>query len=113
MSGLFGFSRQVYYQHKNQQFTSEERAQRVLDLVAQVREDHPRVGGPKLYYLLKEQLVSPGIELGRDVTLYTLTTSNLLIGRRKRKTITTFSRHQFRKYPNLIKNLTPSRPNQV
>ncbi|WP_157887191.1 IS3 family transposase [Hymenobacter sp. PAMC 26628] len=37
----------------------------------------------------------------------------LLIRRRKRKTITTFSRHQFRKCPNLIKDLTPLRPNQV
>jgi putative transposase len=54
MSGLFRFSRQAYYQHENRQFTSEERDQRVLDLVAQVREDYPRMGGKKLYYLLKE-----------------------------------------------------------
>jgi putative transposase len=113
MSGLFGFSRQAYYQHENRQFTSEERDQRVLELVAQVREDHPRMGGKKLYYLLKESLVSQGIKLGRDALFNILAANNLLIRRRKRKTITTFSRHQFRKYPNLIKNLTPLRPNQV
>ena len=32
MSGLFGFSRQAYYQHENREFTSEEREQRVLAL---------------------------------------------------------------------------------
>ncbi|AMR25545.1 hypothetical protein A0257_22930 (plasmid) [Hymenobacter psoromatis] len=105
MSGLFRFSRQAYYQHENQQFTSEERDQRVLELVAQVREDHPRMGGKKLYYLLKEPLVSQGIKLGRDALFNLLAANNLLIRQRKRKTITTFSRHQFRKYPNLIKLL--------
>lgn len=113
MSGLFGFSRQAYYQHENRQVTSEEREQCVLELVAQVREGHPRMGGKKLYYLLKEQLVSQGIKLGRDALFALLSANNLLIRRRKRKTITTFSRHQFRKYPNLLKNLTPLRPNQV
>lgn len=113
MSGLFGFSRQAYYQHENRQLTSEEQEQRVLELVAQVREEHPRLGGKKLYYLLKEQLVSQGIKLGRDALFDLLAAHNLLIRRRKRKTITTFSRHQFRKYPNLIKTLTPLRPNQV
>jgi putative transposase len=113
MSGLFGFSRQAYYQHENRQFTSEERDQRVLELVAQVREDHPRMGGKKLYYLLKEQLVSQAIKLGHDALFDLLAANDLLIRRRKHKTITTFSQHQFRKYPNLIKSLTPLRPNQL
>lgn len=78
MSGLFGFSRQAYYQHENRQFTSEERDQRVLDLVAQVREA-PRMGGKKRYYLLKEQLVSQGIKLGRDALFDILAANNLLI----------------------------------
>ncbi|MFD1470414.1 IS3 family transposase [Hymenobacter caeli] len=85
----------------------------VLDLVAEVRENHPRMGGKKLYYLLKEQLVKQGIKLGRDALFDLLAANNLLIHRRKRKAITTFSRHKFRKYPNLIKDLAPLRPNQV
>jgi putative transposase len=82
-------------------------------LVANVREEHLRMGGKKLYCLLKEQLVSQGIKLGRDVLFDLLAANNLLTRRRKRKTITTFSRHKFRKYPNLIKDLTPLRPNKV
>jgi putative transposase len=33
----------------------------VLGLVTHVREGHPHMGGKKLYYLLKEQLVNQGI----------------------------------------------------
>ena len=113
VSGVLGFSRPAYYQHENRQFTSEQREECVLDLVAEVREDHPRMGGKKLYYLLKEQLVKQGIKLGRDALFDLLAANNLLIRRRKHKAITTFCRHKFRKYPNLIKNLTPLRPNQV
>ena len=69
--------------------------------------------GKKLCYQLIEQLVSQGIKLGRDALFDLLAANNLLIRRRKRKTTTTFSRHKFRKYLNLIKDLTPLRPNQV
>jgi hypothetical protein len=66
MSGLLGFSRQAYYQHEGRQFNREEREQQVLALVAQVREEHPRMGGKKLYHLLQEPLARQGIKLGRD-----------------------------------------------
>ena len=64
------------------------------------------MGGKKLYHLLKEQLVSQGIKLGRDALFDFLAANTLLIRRRERKTITTFSRHKFRKYPHLINDLT-------
>lgn len=85
MSGLFGFSRQAYDQHESRQFTGEEREQQVLELVARVREEHPRVGGKKRYYLLKEQLVSQGIKLGRDALFDLLAANHLLMRQRKRK----------------------------
>jgi len=37
----------------------------------------------------------------------------MLIRKRKRKVITTYSRHWLKKYPNLIKDLLIDRPNQV
>ena len=85
----------------------------MLGLVAQVREGHPRTGGKKPYHLLREQLVKQGIKPGRGALFDSLAANNPLIRRRKRKAITPFSRHKFRKYPNLIKNLTPLRPHQV
>ena len=102
MSGLFGFSRQAYYQYATRQYTSEEREQQVLSLVDEVRKDHARMGGKKLYFMLKEPLAQAGIKMGRDALFDLLAANNLLIRRRKRKTTTTFSRHAFRKYPNLI-----------
>lgn len=113
MGGLFGFSRQAFYQHQGRQLTGEERDQQVLSLVEQVRAEHPRMGGKKLYELIKEELVKRGIKMGRDSLFELLASNRLLIRQRKKKTITTFSRHRFRKYPNLIKDLVILRPNQV
>ena len=110
---MFGFSRQAFYQHKSRQMTGEERDEQVLSLVEQTRADHPRIGGKKLYDLIKEELMGKGIKMGRDSLFDLLAANHLLIRKRKRKMITTFSRHRFRKYPNLIKNLAILRPNQV
>ena len=65
ISGLFGFSRQAFYQHKNRQLTTEECDQQVLALIEQIRKDHPRLGGKKLYDLLKKELMERGIKMGR------------------------------------------------
>ncbi len=54
-----------------------------------------------------------GIKMGRDALFDLLAANNLLIRKLKRRMITTFSRHRFRKYPNLIKDMVVLRPNQV
>jgi transposase InsO family protein len=113
MSGRLGFSRQAYYQQAHRQLSGEEREQQVLALVKEVRQEHPRLGGRKLYHLLQDQLRQQGIKLGRDALFDLLAANNLLIRRRKRKLATTCSRHRFRKYPNLIRDLVLLRPNQV
>lgn len=71
------------------------------------------MGGRKLYHLLEQDLRQQGIKLGRDALFSLPAAYNLLIKKRCRKALTTFSRHRFRKYPNLIRDLTPLRPNQV
>ncbi|MFD1145404.1 IS3 family transposase [Larkinella insperata] len=53
------------------------------------------------------------MKMGRDAFFDLLAANRLLIRRRRRKVITTFSRHRFRKYPNLIKGLVVDRPNQL
>ncbi|WP_246399138.1 MULTISPECIES: IS3 family transposase [Hymenobacter] len=113
ISGVLGFSRQAFYQHQTRQWSSEEREHYVLEQVAQLRKEHGRMGGRKLYHLLEQDLRQQGIKLGRDALFSLLAAHNLLIRKRRRKALTTFSRHRFRKYPNLIRDLTPLRPNQV
>ncbi|MBB6061477.1 transposase InsO family protein [Hymenobacter luteus] len=85
----------------------------MLEQVAQLRKEHGRMGGRKLYHLLEQNLRQQGIKMGRDALFSLLAAHNLLIIKRRRKALTTFSRHRFRKYPNLIRDLTPLRPNQV
>lgn len=60
------------------------------------------MGGKKLYHLPQEQFTTHGIKLGRDALFDLPAANNLLIRRRKRKAITTFSRHNFRRLPPVV-----------
>lgn len=73
----------------------------------------PRLGGKKLYSLLEADLQQQGIKMGRDKLFDVLREHNLLIKPRRRYVQTTFSRHWLRKYPNLVKGLVITRPEQV
>ena len=53
------------------------------------------------------------INIGRDKFYRFLRYYNLLIPRCKNYHITTNSKHQFRKYKNLVKNQVPTRPEQL
>ena len=110
---LFGVSRQSFYQYwKNQVLQSNEQ-QIVLDLVRQIRKDHPVIGTRKLYLMIKQELENHQIKMGRDKLYDLLAETGLLLRKRRRRVRTTYSNHRFRKYPNLIVGLTLSRPNQV
>lgn len=60
-----------------------------------------------------KQCVAHGINIGRDKFFNILRENDLMIHRRSRKAVTTNSRHNFRRYPNLIKGVAIARPNQV
>ncbi len=63
--------------------------------------------------MLQERLFSHGIKVGRDYLYDLLAAHRLLIRKRKRRIVTTNSRHWMKKYSNLIKNLPLERPEQV
>ena len=72
------------------------------------------MGTRKLYAVMQPFFKAHGIELGRDALFSLLSERGLLIKKRKRSgCITTFSRHRFKKYPNLIKEFIPIAPNQL
>lgn len=85
----------------------------ILQEVLSIRENLPRIGTRKLHYLLQSELESHNINVGRDYLFDLLSEHKLLVRQRKRKAITTDSRHWMRKYSNLIKAMTVSRPEQV
>ncbi len=59
-------------------------------------------------------LQNHGFQTGRDAFFALLSDRGLLVVKRKRKgCITTFSRHRYKKYPNLIKTFVPFAANQL
>lgn len=104
----FGYSKQAYY--RSQRFGSrQERECYLVGLVEELRHDLPRLGGVKLWKLLNEN----GVRVGRDELFRLLGRHGLLVKRRKRRAVTTDSKGWHRQYPNLVKGLEVSRPNQV
>ena len=73
----------------------------------------PRVGGKKLYLILKEELLEHHIKIGRDKFIEVLRSNDLMVKRRRKSVKTTMSRHRFRKYPNLAKDLKIDRAEQL
>jgi len=73
----------------------------------------PRLGGRKLYYLLRERLEENGIKLGRDGFFTLLRQRRLLVPPKRSYIKTTHSKHWMRKHPNLLKELTVERVEQV
>lgn len=85
----------------------------VQQMVFNIKKDHPRMGTRKIYYLIKPDLESTGIKMGRDALFDLMAANNLQVTKRKRRHITTNSNHVFRRYPNLIKGFEPDQPNQT
>jgi len=109
---LFGISRQAIYQAEKRARKRADELALVKPLVFKVRQEMPRLGTRKLYYLLKDEFDRLGIKIGRDALFDYLKTESMLIKPRKNYTKTTNSKHWLKKYPNLMKNAIPVRPEQ-
>ena len=81
--------------------------------VLAVRKQLPRLGKRKLYHLLAKDFKKEHIAVGRDKLFTLLRNEQLLIVKKKRYTKTTDSKYWMHKYPNLIKELQPMRPEQI
>jgi putative transposase len=113
LCGLFGITRQAYYQYQNREGKQALVDEIVLKIVRDFRQYQPKVGVRKLYLHLVEPLLRHGISIGRDALFDLLRKHNMLVRRRKRRHITTNSNHPYRKYPNLIKEFIPLRANEL
>jgi putative transposase len=108
-----GVTRQAVYQSEQRQRQRQQSLEPVQAMVLEIRRRLPRLGTRKLYYLLKPQLEQAGIKLGRDGLFACLRQQHLLIKPLRSYTKTTLSRHWMRKYPNLLKEIAITRPEQV
>lgn len=113
LCGLLGYSKQAYY--KRIRFTEKEYFEEalILSLIKEKRKIWKKGSGRNLHASLKDEFGAHNIKIGRDKFFALLRQNNLLSTKKRYKTRTTFSYHHFHKYPNLIKELNPIRPNQV
>ena len=112
LCGLFGYSRQAYYQQMRYNYKAVVKSEILLQLIGQERKLMPRIGGRKLLSKITDRLPEE-LQLGRDSFFDFLREYGLLVRRKRYKAKTTFSSHWLRKYPNLIKEFTPDGPHQL
>ena len=113
LCGLFGKTRHAYYDALWRKESNSVKEDVILQEVIRIRKDLPRIGTRKLHHILQKKLETHEISFGRDYLFDLLSEHRLLIRQRKRKAITTDSRHWMRKYSNLVKGIDVIRPEQV
>ena len=112
LCGLFGKSRQAYYQQSKHNYNEVVKTEFIIDFVVQQRKLMPRIGGRKLHFIIQNQLPE-NLVPGRDKFFNLLREKDLLVKKKRYRAKTTWSNHWMRKYPNLIKEFTPDRPHQL
>jgi len=110
---LFGKTRHAYYDHQWRVQDQGLKDDIVLQNVLEIREKLPGSGTLKLHEMLKKPLEGHHISIGRDYLFDLMREHHLGIRRRKRKAITTDSRHWMHTYDNLIKEMAVNRPEQL
>ncbi|WP_019986996.1 IS3 family transposase [Rudanella lutea] len=113
LCGLFGKSRQAWYDGQKQEDQTTLEYELLLEQVRAIRHDLPRIGAEKLHLMTADWCHQHGIKIGRDRFTELLKEHNLLVPRRTRKVSTTISHHQYFKYSNLVKDVKVNRPNQL
>jgi transposase InsO family protein len=81
--------------------------------VLNIRSHQPKIGGKKLYHILKADLHRIDDGLGRDKFFDILRERKLLVKRQKKYVYTTNSYHRFRVHKNCLKGKLLTAPNQA
>lgn len=115
LCGLFGKTRQAMYDAEWRQTDELMQEELIVKMVIMTRKDlqQPKLGGVKLYNVLKGKITEHGMKIGRDAFFRLLRQNDLLVKRKKRYVITTMSKHHFKKWPNLIQDIDIQHPEQV
>ena len=110
---MFGISRQAYYKALNRANRLSLEHHLIVQRVDEIRQEMPRLGGRKLYYMLRSEMKHQDIRLGRDQLFVLLRDNNRLVKRRRSGIRTTYSYRRFNRYDNLLKDYKTSRPEEV
>lgn len=109
----FGITRQAYYQNSWKAIDTSIEEEMIIQQIKEIRKNHRRMGTRKLYEKLHPFMFEHGIKMGRDALFDLVAANYLQVRRRKRRIQTTQSFHWLRKHPNLIRDFTPTAPNQL
>ena len=86
----------------------------IVEKARDYRKDNPGLGCAKLYLVIKRLFEQTGCMPGRDAFIELLRQNGLMVQfKRRRHYKTTDSSHHYHKYENLIKEIVPSRPNEI
>ena len=110
---LLGYTPQAFYQYGQLAQARVLREELLLQQVLHHRTRQPRLGSRKLHLMLAAFMQDHGLHLGRDGFFDLLRSQGLLIRKKRPGPRTTFSRHRYKKYPDLFKGALVSRADQV
>jgi putative transposase len=112
--GLAGVTRQGYYQAKRERTRREIDEEALVELVLRERNVQPHLGARKVLVWIAKDLEAMDIQIGRDAFFDLLRERGLLLARRwRRGERTTDSRHGWRVYPNLYREMVLTGPHQA
>jgi putative transposase len=113
LCGLFGISRQAHYKSLERSSKKNLWEHLVLNRVDEIRNEQPRIGGKKLHHMLKDELESQEMKIGRDQFFKLLRANNKLVKPRRNGIRTTYSYRWYNRFDNLIQDIKPEAPNEV
>jgi len=105
MCGLFGYTRQAWYDTKKRQSDTQLSEVLILTEAKEIRADHKKMGCEKIHHKLKPFLAEHKLKMGRDKIYDLLQEHGLQARYNKRKARTTNSNHLFKRYPNLVRDI--------
>lgn len=111
LCGLFGRSKQAFYQHHRKADENRIDKERILLYIKEIRDNLPGCGVRKIHEMLRRY--HQPCHIGRDRLFDLLREEGMLIRKRKRKKRTTYSDHHMRVYPNAVTDVIPVRPNEI
>lgn len=110
---LLGMTRQAYHKRKKRAQSVAASAEIVIQEVVRIRSVQKCAGSRKLHHLLTEFRARHSIKMGRDCLNEVLKDHSMQIRKRRRKAPRTTFSSPWRRYPNLIRDIEPTRANQV
>jgi putative transposase len=110
---FFGVTRQAYYKGAKQSEREAVQHELIIELVQRIRGSNRKMGGKKLYSLLRGDIHRVDPSMGRDKFFDLLRQWGLLVQRRRKYAVTTQSQHWYRVYRNKLQDIVVKRPHQA